>query len=187
MKKLALAAGLIILLIVLIAIAGFIVLSYQACTASGGCLLSSSCSSDSDCVLAYAGETACGSCNQMGPDYKCVSPLEAEILQQKRLLQWGGSLPKCGVCLSNAECVCTGGKCEKIPRTIVEKCNQNSDCVLGYSEGGCSCNQMGENFKCVSPQEADRMKAEWYSKKIACEKCLPEEVVGAECICSSGE
>tara|TARA_Y100000310_G_scaffold17756_1_gene17540 strand:- start:7193 stop:8131 length:939 start_codon:yes stop_codon:yes gene_type:complete len=74
-----------------------------------------SCASNTDCILAYTGPSACAPCDFTNEDYKCVSPEKAKIFQQKREKKYGKVL--CKTCIMpptpEPDCVCQNGFCAK--------------------------------------------------------------------------
>jgi len=79
------------------------------------------CYQASDCKLVYTGESGCPPCDLGNPDYKCVSPEQAKIIQNEWYKKSEGS--SCEKCLPeksnfNFECTCNSGICEKTEKKI---------------------------------------------------------------------
>lgn len=96
-----------------------------------------SCEKNEECVLTYTGMESCAPCDYSDESYQCVSPEEAEKLQQERLKKHGHVL--CDMCPPSPllfRCVCKEGTCEK-----TSACEQDEDCHSKTT---------GDFYKCIA-------------------------------------
>ena len=90
----------------------------------------STCSQHSDCVLASTGDLPCAPCDYWEEDYTCVTPEEAEEIEQKNI----NTVFLCPLCYIPEYlfyCKCDNSVCVK-----TAECNTDSDCVTDVRTGG---------------------------------------------------
>ncbi|MBU0597687.1 hypothetical protein KKF61_01670 [Patescibacteria group bacterium] len=98
----------------------------------------SNCSQNSDCVLAYTGDSTCAPCHNWSKNYHCVSPKEAKELEQNRIDYLESIEPGTAVLCARCNdspflfyCKCDNSVCVK-----TAECNSNSDCVTDKYPAG---------------------------------------------------
>lgn len=108
----------------------------------GSKTVTKTCTTDTDCVLAYTGKNACAPCDYSDSDYQCVSPEKAKKLQQEALDR-GVKCKLCGLSPLLFRCICKNNICIK-----TAECTKDQDCVTkSFNEGQYKC----INNKCSPP------------------------------------
>lgn len=120
-----------------------------------------SCQKNEDCVLTYTGMESCAPCDYADESFQCVSPEEAERLEQERIEKHGHML--CDMCPPSPllfRCVCQDNICFK-----TANCQEDSDCYSRTFEEQYKCKDGQCTFVGYSGREDEATEWKTYQNK----------------------